>query len=119
MVEHIAHRVAVMYLGRIVEIAEKRALFARPVHPYTEALLAAVPVPRPGAKKARAIVRGDVPSSVDPPPGCAFHTRCPIAQQVCREHTPPLHRVGADHFAACHVRAPAKRHGGGGGAPTG
>jgi oligopeptide/dipeptide ABC transporter ATP-binding protein len=107
VVEYIAHRVAVMYLGRIVEIAETRALFAAPVHPYTEALLAAVPVPRPGAKRARPLLAGDVPSPVNPPPGCAFHTRCPIAQPICRERTPLLHRVGENHFAACHVRASA------------
>ncbi|MGH7120276.1 MAG: ABC transporter ATP-binding protein [Acetobacteraceae bacterium] len=104
VVEHIAHRVAVMYLGRIVEIAEKRALYARPLHPYTEALLAAVPVPRPGGKRERRILRGEVASPVNLPPGCAFHSRCPIAEAVCRETIPPLRRVGPDHWLACHLR---------------
>ncbi len=107
VVEHIAHRVAVMYLGRIVEIGAKRAVFATPQHPYTQALLEAVPAPRPGAKRGRVILRGDVPSPVDPPPGCAFHTRCPLAQPVCRERTPALAAIGTDHDVACHVRTGA------------
>lgn len=107
VVEHIAHRVAVMYLGRIVEIGAKRAVFATPQHPYTQALLEAVPAPRPGAKRERVILRGDVPSPVDPPPGCAFHTRCPLAQPVCRERTPALAAIGTDHDVACHVRTGA------------
>ena len=113
VVEHISHRIAVMYLGKIVELAAKTTLFAAPLHPYTEALLAAIPIPRPGAKRVRAILRGDVPSPVDPPPGCAFHTRCPIAKDICRTATPPLRTVGPDHRVACHLRAP------GPGAPAG
>ena len=106
VVEHISHRIAVMYLGKVVEMAAKRTLFSAPLHPYTEALLAAIPVPRPGAKRTRAILRGDVPSPVDPPPGCAFHTRCPIARSVCRTATPPLRKVAPDHLVACHLRGP-------------
>ncbi len=106
MVEHISHRIAVMYLGKVVELAAKRTLFSAPLHPYTEALLAAIPIPRPGTKRVRAILRGDVPSPVDPPPGCAFHTRCPIAKDICRAATPPLRQVGPDHQVACHLRGP-------------
>ncbi len=106
VVEHISHRIAVMYLGKVVELAAKRTLFSAPLHPYTEALLAAIPIPRPGTKRVRAILRGDVPSPVDPPPGCAFHTRCPIAEAICRRQTPPLRPVGPDHQVACHLRGP-------------
>jgi oligopeptide/dipeptide ABC transporter ATP-binding protein len=104
VVEHISHRVAVMYLGRIVELAEKRSLFANPRHPYTEALLSAVPVPDPTAKPKRIILQGDVPSPIRPPPGCHFHTRCPYAEQRCRVETPLMREVGPGHFAACHLR---------------
>jgi oligopeptide/dipeptide ABC transporter ATP-binding protein len=107
VVEHISHRIAVMYLGKVVELADKRTLFSAPRHPYTEALLAAIPVARPGAKRARAILRGDVPSPVSPPPGCAFHPRCPIAGAICRTETPPLRKLGPGHQVACHLRAPA------------
>ena len=106
VIEHIAQRIAVMYLGKVVEIAEKRALFSQPRHPYTEALLAAVPVPRPSARGKRAILSGDVPSPVDPPAGCAFHTRCPLAQEVCRRETPKLRRLGPGQAVACHLRGP-------------
>jgi len=107
VVEHISHRVAVMYLGRIVEHAGKRALFANPQHPYTEALLSAVPVPNPRLKRQKRLVQGDVPSPINPPSGCHFHTRCPYATEQCKIEVPPLIEVGADHWAACHLRQPA------------
>jgi oligopeptide/dipeptide ABC transporter ATP-binding protein len=106
VVEHISHRVAVMYLGRIVEHAEKRALFANPQHPYTEALLAAVPIPNPRIKRQKRLVQGDVPSPINPPPGCHFHTRCPYANEQCKIEVPPLVEVAPDHWAACHLRKP-------------
>jgi oligopeptide/dipeptide ABC transporter ATP-binding protein len=104
VVEHISHRVAVMYLGRIVELADRRALFSSPQHPYTEALLSAVPVPDPGARRQRVILQGEVPSPINPPTGCHFHTRCPYAEARCRTETPPLRELSAGHFAACHLR---------------
>ena len=104
VVEHISHRVAVMYLGRIVEIAEKDALFAAPQHPYTQALLSAVPVPDPTVQPVRIILQGDVPSPMRPPAGCHFHTRCPYAEARCKTERPPMRQVGAGHLAACHLR---------------
>ncbi len=104
VVEHISHRVAVMYLGRIVELAERRALFANAQHPYTQALLSAVPVPDPGAKPQRVILQGEVPSPIKPPAGCHFHTRCPYAEARCRSETPLLREVHPGHYAACHLR---------------
>ena len=107
VVEHISHRIAVMYLGKVVELADKKTLFASPLHPYTEALLSAVPVPDPRIKRDRIILRGDVPSPMNPPTGCAFHTRCPYVKDICRVETPSMREVTAGHFAACHLREPA------------
>jgi len=104
VVEHISHRIAVMYLGRIVEYTDKNTLFARPLHPYTEALLAAVPIPNPGIKRVKRVVEGDVPSPLRPPPGCHFHTRCPLAEARCRSEVPRLREVAPGHQVACHLR---------------
>jgi oligopeptide/dipeptide ABC transporter ATP-binding protein len=93
-----------MYLGRIVEYTDKATLFARPLHPYTEALLAAVPVPDPAIKRVKRVVQGDVPSPLRPPPGCTFHTRCPYAEARCRTEVPALREVGRRHFVSCHLR---------------
>ena len=101
VVAHISHRVAVMYLGRIVEIADKTALFANPRHPYTQALLASVPVANPKAKRLTALLQGDVPSPINPPSGCAFHTRCPYVMERCKLETPRLADVSGQHQVAC------------------
>ena len=104
VVEHISHRVAVMYLGKIVELTDKRSLFTSPHHPYPEALLAAVPVPDPKIQRKRVILLGDVPSPISPPTGCRFHTRCPYAFDRCRVEEPLLKEVRPAHWAACHLR---------------
>jgi oligopeptide/dipeptide ABC transporter ATP-binding protein len=104
VVEHISHRIAVMYLGRIVEYTDKKTLFLRPLHPYTESLLLAVPVPDPTIKRQKRVLPGDVPSPINPPPGCHFHTRCPYAVERCRIEPPELREVKPGQWVACHLR---------------
>jgi peptide/nickel transport system ATP-binding protein len=103
IVEYMTHRVAVMYLGKIVEIAPSRRIFAAPQHPYTKALLSAVPVPVPGAVRSRIVLKGDVPSPINPPQGCRFHTRCPYVFDRCRSEEPQLQQTERGHLAACHL----------------
>ena len=108
VVRHISDRVAVMYLGRIVEIGPVNEIFERPIHPYTKALLSAVPIPIPGAKQDRQILHGDVPSPIAPPPGCHFHPRCPDCVAMCKVRDTHLVEVTPGHRAACHVHAPER-----------
>ena len=107
VVEHIGQRIAVMYLGRIVELADRDALFASPQHPYSEALIAAAPVPDPRVARKHAVIEGEVPSPVNPPSGCTFHPRCPLAIARCRVEEPKLAPLPDGRVVACHVRAPA------------
>jgi oligopeptide/dipeptide ABC transporter ATP-binding protein len=111
VVEHISDRVAVMYLGRIAELADRRELFHHQEHPYTQALMSAIPIPNPELRRQRVILKGDVPSPVNPPSGCRFHPRCQLRQElgapaICADVVPPLIDLGGDHLCACHFRQP-------------
>ncbi|MFC1904910.1 ABC transporter ATP-binding protein [Chloroflexota bacterium] len=103
VIGHISDRIAVMYLGQIVELAERTELFSHPLHPYTEALLSASPVPNPHQQRSRILLQGEVPSPVDPPPGCRFHTRCPRVMPRCRVEPPELRPLAKDHLVSCHL----------------
>jgi len=109
VVEHVSHRVAIMYLGKIVEIAPSEAIYSNSRHPYTRALLSAVPIPDPNPKKDRMVLEGDVPSPVNPPSGCNFHPRCPFREKICSEVEPILEFSANGHGAACHVFGPGKK----------
>jgi peptide/nickel transport system ATP-binding protein len=127
VVEHISDRVAVMYLGKVVEMSDRRDLFRQPEHPYTQALMSAIPIPDPELRRKRIILRGDVPSPVNPPPGCHFHPRCHLRAElgepeICAAQEPPLLDAGGGHLAACHFRgaaasAPARAGATGSGSP--
>jgi len=103
IVEHMTHRVAVMYLGKIVEIGARQQIFGKPAHPYTQALMSAVPIPDPTVARKRIMLKGDVPSPINPPSGCHFHTRCPYAFDRCKAERPELREAAAGHLRACHL----------------
>jgi oligopeptide/dipeptide ABC transporter ATP-binding protein len=103
VVEHVSNRVAVMYLGKMVEMTSREELFRNPLHPYTQALMSAIPVPNPRLKRQRTILKGDVPSPLNPPSGCRFHPRCPVAIEKCSHEEPAFLEVSPDHWVACHL----------------
>jgi peptide/nickel transport system ATP-binding protein/oligopeptide transport system ATP-binding protein len=103
VVEHVSNRVAVMYLGKMVEMTSREELFRNPLHPYTQALMSAIPVPNPRLKRQRTILKGDVPSPLNPPQGCRFHPRCPVAIEICSQVEPAFLEVSPDHWVACHL----------------
>lgn len=109
VVEHICHQVGVMYLGSLVEYAPTEKLYKNPLHPYTQALLSAIPVPDPFVKMQRVMLKGSLPSPADPPKGCKFHTRCPYAMEVCEKFVPDFAEVEEGHFCACHLHTPPKK----------
>ena len=111
VVRHISNRIAVMYLGQLVELAETDELFKHPAHPYTQALLSAIPEPDTTQRRERILLKGDVPSPINPPSGCRFHTRCPAAYGRCRTEAPALTEVGAGHFVSCHLYTETARAG--------
>ncbi|MBH5320871.1 ATP-binding cassette domain-containing protein [Paenibacillus sp. GSMTC-2017] len=103
VVEHLCSRIGVMYLGSMMETASRDDLFRNPQHPYTKALLSAIPIPIPKLKRERIVLRGDIPNPANPPSGCKFHTRCPYALELCKQQIPELRNVGSDHYVACHL----------------
>src|SRR5699024_3877665 len=102
VVKYISHRIGVMYLGTLVELSEKNVLFDNPKHPYTQALLSAIPIPDPTKKINRILLKGDIPSPANPPSRCKFHTRCMYAKHICKEQVPEFKDLGGEHFVACH-----------------
>ena len=103
VVEHISNRVGVMYLGKMAELANRDELFRNPLHPYTQALMSAIPIPNPRLKRQRIVLSGDVPSPLNPPSGCRFHPRCPLAVEICKHVDPPFEQKTPDHWVACHL----------------